>query len=91
MQTVHAALESSLLAALTAILEEEGLSHDALALETPLKALDLTSMQFLRVVGALEEQVGLPLDAGLSQVETVGDLVRELVALKEVSGVGGPA
>lgn len=81
-------LETTLLATLSTLLEEEGLTHEALSLETPLKALDLTSMQFLRVVGALEEQVGLPLDAGLSQVETVGDLVRELAALQEAASLG---
>ncbi len=66
----------------TSILEEEGIPHDQLSDATRLKDLELSSMQFLRVVGALEDLVGLPLDAGISQVDTVGDLLGELSKLR---------
>ena len=56
---------------------------DTLTFDTKLKELELSSMQFLRVVGALEDTLGIPLDAGLGDVETVGDLIGELKKLKE--------
>ena len=67
---------------LVSVLEEEGVDEDQVSLETNLKDLELSSMQFLRVVGALEDLMGIPLDAGLGDVETVGDLIGELKKLK---------
>lgn len=65
------------------ILEEEGVARTNVEMSTKLKELDLSSMQFLRVVGALEDLVGVPLDASLGKVESVDDLIQELVKLKE--------
>ena len=71
---------------LVSVLEEEGVDEDQVSLETNLKDLELSSMQFLRVVGALEDLMGIPLDAGLGDVETVGDLIGELKKLKAAQG-----
>ena len=75
----------SIFAELTSVLEEEGIEPEAVNMDTKLKDLELSSMQFLRVVGALEDLMGIPLDAGLGDVETVGDLVNQLVALKKAA------
>ena len=68
-----------------AVMEEEGVDGDTLTLDTPLKELELSSMQFLRVVGALEDLVGIPLDAGIGEIETSGGLIANLQDLKEAA------
>lgn len=80
------AVTKSLFAELVSVMEEEGVSEDQVQMDTKLKELELSSMQFLRVVGALEDLLGIPLDAGLGDVETVGDLIGELKKLKEAQG-----
>lgn len=77
------AFEEVLLREFYAILEEEGINSAQIAGPTVLKDIGLSSIQFLRVVGALEDLVGVPLDAGLSRVETVHELIGELARLKE--------
>lgn len=79
------ALTASLFEELKSVMEEEGVDGDALTLDTSLKELELSSMQFLRVVGALEDLLGVPLDAGLGDVSTIGELLAELKALKEAA------
>ena len=76
------AVEQTLFAELKSVMEEEGVTGVELTSDTRLKDLELSSMQFLRVVGALEDLIGVPLDAGLGDVVTVGDLVNELRKLK---------
>ena len=78
------ALTKELFSELLEVLEEEGVEREDVKMETPLKSLELSSMQFLRVVGALEDVMGVPLDAGLGEVETVEQLIGELKKLKEV-------
>jgi len=80
------ALTQELFTELKSVMEEEGVDEALVAMETNLKDLELSSMQFLRVVGALEDILGVPLDAGLGDVQTVGDLIGELKALKEAQG-----
>lgn len=75
--------EDTLLREFYAILEEEGIDASQIGGPTVLKDMGLSSIQFLRVVGALEDLVGVPLDAGLSKVETVHELIGELARLKE--------
>lgn len=77
------AVSESLFEELKDVMEEEGVDPETLTFDTKLKDLELSSMQFLRVVGALEDTLGIPLDAGLGDVETVGDLINELKKLKE--------
>jgi acyl carrier protein len=67
------------------ILEEEGIPHDGVSMDTHLKSLELSSLQFLRVVGALEDIVGVPLDSSVREVETVGALIAELGKLKDAA------
>ena len=76
------AVEQTLFAELKSVMEEEGVTGVELTSDTRLKDLELSSMQFLRVVGALEDLIGVPLDAGLGDVVTVGDLENELRKLK---------
>ena len=78
-------LTQSLFDELKSVMEEEGVDESLIAMATPLKDLELSSMQFLRVVGALEDLMGIPLDAGLGDIETVGDLINELKKLKEAA------
>lgn len=80
------AVEQTLFAELKSVMEEEGVIGVELTSDTRLKDLELSSMQFLRVVGALEDLIGVPLDAGLGDVVTVGDLVNELRKLKAAQG-----
>lgn len=67
------------------ILEEEGIPNKGITDSTKLKELELSSLQFLRVVGALEDVVGVPLDSSVREVETVGALISELTKLKEAA------
>jgi acyl carrier protein len=80
------AVSQSLFNELVSVMEEEGISADQIKMETKLKELELSSMQFLRVVGALEDLLGIPLDAGLGDVDTVGGLIGELKKLKDAQG-----
>ena len=80
------ALTKTLFTELVSVLEEEGIEESQVKMETNLKELELSSMQFLRVVGALEDLLEIPLDAGLGDVESVGDLIGELRKLKEAQG-----
>lgn len=75
----------SLFEELKSVMEEEGVDGDSLTMETQLKSLELSSMQFLRVVGALEDLMGIPLDAGLGDVDTIGSLLAHLKSLKEAA------
>lgn len=79
------AVTKKLFEELKSVMEEEGVDGDSLTMDTPLKQLELSSMQFLRVVGALEDLMGFSLDAGLGDVQTIGDLIAQLKALKEAS------
>ena len=80
------AISKELFSELKDVMEEEGVDPETLTFASNLKELELSSMQFLRVVGALEDTLGIPLDAGLGDVETVGDLINELKKLKEAQG-----
>ena len=80
------AMTESLFKELKSVMEEEGVEPEKITFDTRLKELELSSMQFLRVVGALEDLLGIPLDAGLGDVETIGQLIGELRKLKEAQG-----
>lgn len=80
------AMTESLFKELKSVMEEEGVEAERITFDTRLKELELSSMQFLRVVGALEDLLGIPLDAGLGDVETIGQLIGELKKLKEAQG-----
>lgn len=81
-----ATIEETLFSELKSVMEEEGVENTDIGMDTRLKDLNLSSMQFLRVVGALEDLMGVPLDAGLGEVNTIGDLVNELKKLKAAQG-----
>lgn len=81
-----ATIEETLFSELKSVMEEEGVENTDIGMDTRLKDLNLSSMQFLRVVGALEDLMGVPLDAGLGEVNTIGDLVGELKKLKAAQG-----
>lgn len=78
-------MTQTLFGELKSVMEEEGVDGARLSMDTKLKELELSSMQFLRVVGALEDLMGIPLDAGLGDVQTIGDLIGELKKLKEAA------
>lgn len=45
---------------------------------TDLASLELESVQFLRLIGIIEDELGVPLDEGLGDCETVRDLLQTI-------------